>query len=169
MKSLSLNRYTSKGFVSSSPALRSLFQSLLRLVFRHPVPGTSIIPFLEDGRIILVRRQDTKLWALPGGMIKWREDIALTVQRELTEETGLDLVKIREFAGVYSARDRDPRVHSICFVVAADVRGKFNIQDKLEICEVRAFRLEELPNMEELSFDNGQQLQNYLNGLTVLS
>lgn len=148
--------------------MRSLFQRFLRLVFRHPVPGTSIIPFLEDGRIILVRRQDTKLWALPGGMIKWREDIALTVQRELYEETGLNLVRIRQLVGVYSAGDRDPRVHSICFVVAADVEGRIDIQDKYEISEVRAFRLDELPKMEELSFDNGQQLQNYLNGLTVL-
>ncbi|NJO94143.1 MAG: NUDIX hydrolase [Hydrococcus sp. RM1_1_31] len=148
--------------------MRSLFQLLLRLVFRHPVPGTSIIPFLEDGRIILVRRQDTKLWALPGGMVKWREDIALTVQRELYEETGLNLVRIRQLVGVYSASDRDPRLHSICFVVAADVNGQINIQDKYEICEVRAFRLEELPEMKELSFDNGQQLQNYLKGLTVV-
>jgi 8-oxo-dGTP diphosphatase len=167
LKSPRLNRYTSERFIFS-PTLQSLFQLLLRLVFHHPVPGTSIIPFLKDGRIILVRRHDTKLWALPGGMIKWREDIALTIQRELAEETGLNLVRIRQLVGVYSARDRDPRVHSICFVVAADVDGQINIQDKYEISEVRAFRLEELPAMEELSFDNGQQLQNYLSGLTVL-
>lgn len=116
----------------------------------------------------MIRRRDTGRWALPGGMVDWREDIPNTVRRELAEETGLNLVKIRGLVGVYSSPDRDPRVHSICVVVAADVRGEFNIQDKLEISEVRAFSLDKLPKPDELSYDNGQQLKNYLEGAIAL-
>lgn len=147
---------------------RSLRQFILGLIFRHPVPGTSIIPILPDGRIVLIRRRDTEQWALPGGMVNWREDIPRTIRRELAEETGLQLVRIRNLVGVYSAPDRDPRVHSICVVVAADVRGEIRVGDKMEISEAKAFSLKNLPRLEELSYDNGQQLQNYLDGLTVL-
>ncbi|NJP17671.1 MAG: NUDIX hydrolase [Hydrococcus sp. CRU_1_1] len=141
---------------------------MLGLIFRHPVPGTSIIPILPDGRIVLIRRRDTGQWALPGGMVNWREDIPRTIRRELAEETGLQLVKIRNLVGVYSAPDRDPRLHSICVVVAAEVRGEIRVRDKLEISEAKAFRAENLPRLEEFSYDNGQQLKNYLDGVTVL-
>ena len=92
-------------------------QTVLGIIFRHPVTGTSIIPILPDGRIVLVRRRDNGKWALPGGMVNWRQDIPTTVERELAEETGLKLVKIRRLVGVYSAPDRDPRIHSICVLV----------------------------------------------------
>jgi 8-oxo-dGTP diphosphatase len=157
-----------KPLQTSLPKARSLFQSIVGMVFRHPVPGTNIVPILPDGRIVLVKRRDTEQWALPGGMVNWREDIPTTVERELAEETGLELIKIRHLVGVYSAADRDPRLHSICFVVAADVRGDFNIQDTLEISEVRAFSLNNLPKANELSYDNYQQLKDFLERAIVL-
>jgi len=140
----------------------------LGLLYRHPFPGTSIIPILPDGRIILARRHDTGLWGLPGGMVDWGEDIATAVRRELIEETGLELVAIRRLVGVYSTPKRDPRIHSICIVVEAAVQGTIHIQDTLEISEVQAFSLSELPQ-GELSFDHTQQLQDYLQGLTTLA
>jgi 8-oxo-dGTP diphosphatase len=148
--------------------LKSFFQFLLGLIFRHPIPGTNIVPLLPDGRIVLVRRHDTGLWALPGGMIDWREDIQTTVKRELAEETGLELVKIRRLIGVYSSPDRDPRLHSICFVVAADVSGNFEIKDTLEVSEVKAFSVDSLPTSEELTFDNNRQLKDYLSQAIAL-
>jgi len=143
-------------------------QTALGLLFRHPLPGTSIIPILPDGRIILARRHDTGLWGLPGGMVDWGEDIATTVQRELAEETGLELVAIRRLVGVYSAPERDPRIHSICIVVEAAVQGTIQIQDTLEISEVRAFSISDLPQ-DNFSYDHTQQLENYLKGLTTLA
>ena len=148
--------------------LHRCLQEGIRLAFRHPVLGTSIVPLLEDGRIVLIRRRDTGLWALPGGMVAWGEDIASTVRRELAEETGLNLVKIRRLAGVYSSPERDSRLHSICVAVVADVRGQFKVQDELEVSEVKAFSPNFLPISEELSYDNAEQLENYRLGLTVL-
>ena len=142
-------------------------QTVLGIIFRHPVPGTSIIPVLPDGTIVLVRRRDNGKWALPGGMVDWGEDIPHTIKRELAEETGLELVKIRRLVGVYSAPDRDPRIHSICVVVEADVQGHFQVQDTLEITEVKAFEPTALPT--EFSHDCQRQLQDYLNNLTTLA
>lgn len=143
-------------------------QTVIGIIFRHPVPGTSIIPILPDGRIVLVQRQDNGLWSLPGGMVDWGEDIATAVRRELAEETGLELVKIRRLVGVYSAPDRDPRIHSICILVEAEVNGRMKIQDTLEVKEVKAFPPSSLPP-GKLAHDHTQQLQDYFAGLTTLA
>lgn len=151
--------------------MRRLWQfayTVLGIIFRHPIVGTSIIPILPDGRIVLIRRLDNGRWGLPGGMVDWGEDIPTAVRRELKEETGLELIHIRRLVGVYSAPDRDPRVHSICVTVEAEVEGEFQIADTLEIGEVQAFALSALPE-EPLSHDHDQQLQDYLKGLTVLA
>lgn len=144
-------------------------QRVLGVIFRHPVVGTSIIPVLPDGSIALIRRKDTNQWALPGGMVDWGEDIPTTIKRELTEETGLELVQIRRLVGIYSAPDRDPRIHSICVVVEVDARGSLDVKDGFEVKEVQAFPRESLPRGSQLSYDHEQQLKNYLDGLTTLA
>lgn len=143
-------------------------KNFLGLLLHHPVTGTNIIPILPDGRLVLTRRRDTERWALPGGMVEWGEDITTTVRRELVEETGLELIGVRRLVGVYSAPGRDSRVHSICVVVEAAVQGTMEVQDTLEISEVKAFSLTSLPK-DEFSYDHGQQLQDYLQGLTILA
>lgn len=143
-------------------------QTVLGIIFRHPIIGTTIIPILPDGRIVFIRRRDTGQWGLPGGVVDWGEDIATAAGRELTEETGLELVKIRRLVGVYSAPDRDPRLHSICVAVEAEVQGSMRVQDTLEVSEVEAFSKENLPS-GKLSHDHDKQLQDYLNGLTTLA
>jgi ADP-ribose pyrophosphatase/8-oxo-dGTP diphosphatase len=143
-------------------------QTIVGIIFRHPVPGTSIIPILPDGRIVLIRRSDNGRWSLPGGMVDWGEDIPSAVKRELREETGLELVKIRRLVGVYSAPDRDPRIHSICVVVEAEVQGNLEVQDTLEVMEIQAFDPKSLPN-EPMSHDHDRQIQDYFKGLTTLA
>jgi ADP-ribose pyrophosphatase YjhB (NUDIX family) len=143
-------------------------QTVLGIIFRHPVTGTSIIPILPDGQIVLVRRRDNGQWALPGGMVNWGQNLTTTVQRELVEETGLELIKIRRLVGIYSEPDRDPRVHSICVVIEADVQGTMHIEDTLEISEVKAFERSAIP-IGSLSHDHDQQLQDYFDGKTTLA
>jgi ADP-ribose pyrophosphatase YjhB (NUDIX family) len=143
-------------------------QAAIGLIFRHPIAGTSIIPVLPDGRIVLVQRRDNKRWSLPGGIIDWGEDIPTSVQRELAEETGLDLVKISRLVGVYSDPFRDPRFHTICVLVEAEVDGRMQIEDRLEVMDVRAFSQSDIPK-GELSHDHDRQLQDYFDGRTILA
>lgn len=89
--------------VESAKRLWEFGQTVLGIIFRHPVTGVSIVPMLPDGQIVLVRRRDNGKWALPGGMVDWGEDISTTALRELKEETGLDMVKLDRLVGVYSA------------------------------------------------------------------
>ncbi len=154
--------------VQSTRNLWRVGQTVLGIIFRHPITGASIIPILPDGRIVLIKRRDDGCWALPGGMVDWGEDIPKTVDRELIEETGLELVKITRLVGVYSAPDRDPRIHSICVVVEAQVQGTMEIQDTLEVMEIQAFATDALP-LGKMSHDHTRQLEDYLNGLTTLA
>ncbi len=154
--------------VQSTRSLWRVGQTVLGIIFRHPITGTSIIPILPDGRIVLIRRRDDGCWALPGGMVDWGEDIPNTVRRELMEETGLELVEIKRLVGVYSAPDRDPRIHSICVAVEAQVQGTMAVQDTLEVMEIQAFFANSLPP-EQMSHDHSRQLRDYLNGLTILA
>ncbi len=142
--------------------------TVIGIIFRHPITGTTIIPVLPDGRIVLVQRSDSREWGLPGGIIDWGEDIPHAAKRELKEETGLDIVKIVRLVGVYSSPDRDPRLHSISVVLAAEVTGELVAEDKLEVLQVKAFKPEDLPR-GNLCHDHDQHLNDYFNGATAIS
>jgi 8-oxo-dGTP diphosphatase len=142
--------------------------TVLGIIFRHPVTGTTIIPILPDGRIVLIQRSDSGKWGLPGGMIDWGEDIPNAACRELEEETGLKLIKIKRLRGVYSDPQRDPRIHSISILIEVEAEGKFNVKDKLEVLQVKAFTKDELP-LGNLSHDHDRQLQDYLNDAVTVA
>ncbi len=137
--------------------------TVIGIIFRHPVTGTTIIPVLPDGRIVMIQRRDSGKWGLPGGMVDWGEDIPQAASRELAEETGLKLVKIKSLRGVYSDPQRDPRLHSISILLEVEADGELEPEDKLEVLQVKAFSKEELP-LGDLSHDHDRQLQDYLAG-----
>ncbi len=133
----------------------------LGLVFRHPLVGVNVIPVLPDGRLAMVQRRDTQKWALPGGLVDWGETLATAATRELKEETGLDLLQIHRILGVYSSPQRDPRMHSICITLIADVEGNFCISDTDEIMAVKAMPIGEAAQLE-LAHDHTEQLQDFI-------
>jgi ADP-ribose pyrophosphatase YjhB (NUDIX family) len=65
------------------------------------VPSTTAVVTDERGRILLIRRRDNDLWALPGGGMELGESITDAAVREVKEETGLD-VEVVGLVGVYT-------------------------------------------------------------------
>lgn len=55
----------------------------------------------DDGRVLLIRRSDNGLWALPAGAMELGESIADCAIREVQEETGLIAQRVTPFA-IYS-------------------------------------------------------------------
>jgi ADP-ribose pyrophosphatase YjhB (NUDIX family) len=84
------------------------------------VPAASAAVSNERDEILMQRRADNDLWALPGGTMDLGESIGETAVREVREETGLD-VEIDGIVGIYS----DPR-HIIEYS-DGEVRQQFNI------------------------------------------
>lgn len=115
------------------------------------VPGASAIVVDAEGRIVLQRRKDNQLWALPGGVMEIGESITQTIVREVQEETGL-AVEPDYIVGVYSDPDHvlaydDGEVRqefSICFACKV-TGGKLQAGD--EALEVRFFEPEAIPGL----------------------
>jgi ADP-ribose pyrophosphatase YjhB (NUDIX family) len=84
------------------------------------VAAASAIVTDEAGRILLHRRSDNELWALPGGAMEFGESVADTVVRETHEETGLE-VEPEYIVAVYS----DPK-HVFAYD-DGEVRQEFSI------------------------------------------
>lgn len=138
-------------------------KEILRHVLRRPVVGVNVFATTDDGRILLIRRADSGLWALPGGTVEWGETLRGTVPRELWEEAGIRTVEPRELLGVYSAPDRDPRFHAITVVVGARVAEPIEgPTNPLEIREARLFSPNELP--KDLSHGNRDMLDRAIEG-----
>jgi ADP-ribose pyrophosphatase YjhB (NUDIX family) len=73
-----------------------------------------------EGRILMQRRADSGLWALPGGGMEMGDSLPGTAVREVKEETGLD-IEITGLVGTYT----DPR-HIIAYS-DGEVRRQFNV------------------------------------------
>ncbi|MFD9519545.1 NUDIX hydrolase [Streptomyces sp. NPDC059979] len=65
------------------------------------VPAASVVVVGEDGRVLLQRRTDNGMWALPGGKMELGESIGDCAVRETLEETGIT-VEIAGIVGTYT-------------------------------------------------------------------
>lgn len=100
------------------------------------VPAASAIVVDDGGRILLHRRRDNEMWALPGGKMELGESAAGCAVREVKEETGFD-VEVTGIVGIYS----DPKhvfsyddgevrqEFSICFATKI-VAGDLTVSDE---------------------------------------
>lgn len=84
------------------------------------VVGVSAVVVDDEGRILMQRRTDNGLWALPGGGMDLTESVPQAAVREVKEETGYD-VEVTGMVGLYT----DAR-HIIAYS-DGEVRRQFNI------------------------------------------
>jgi 8-oxo-dGTP diphosphatase len=130
----------------------TLLKEAARHILRRPVVGIVAAAHTEAGAWILIRRADTRTWAMPGGTLEWGERLADCLARELLEEAGAELVGIECVRGVYSEPERDPRFHGVTVVVRCLVKAPARAPvNPLEILEVQAFLRDQIPS--EFAFD----------------
>lgn len=68
----------------------------------HPLPGCDVFVTNERDELLLVKRSDNGLWALPGGCQELGESPTECAERECLEETGY-IVEVTELLGVFSS------------------------------------------------------------------
>lgn len=66
---------------------------------KHSVSVAGVV-VRDDGRVLVIRRDDNGHWEAPGGILELDESFEAGVQREVLEETGLKVV-VERLTGVY--------------------------------------------------------------------
>ncbi|GAB2599424.1 NUDIX domain-containing protein [Streptomyces capparidis] len=119
------------------------------------VPAASAVVVDGEGRILLHRRRDNGMWALPGGAMELGESLADCAIRETREETGLT-VEITGIVGTYTNPrhvfaydDGEVRQEFSVCLLARPVGGTLTASD--ESHEVRWFRPEEVDALPMVS------------------
>jgi ADP-ribose pyrophosphatase YjhB (NUDIX family) len=113
--------------------------------------GCSAAIFDEEGRILLTRRADNGQWCLPGGRMESGESAAEACEREVLEETGLN-VRVKRLVGVYSHPDQlvvypdGKKAHIVALHFEAEIiSGELSLSD-----ETTDFGYFTLPEVEDL-------------------
>ena len=126
---------------------------------RNPLPTADLIIEVNEGIILIKRKNPPEGWALPGGFVDYGESVESAAVREAKEETGLDAELIRQFH-TYSDPKRDPRHHTITTVFIAKAQGYGVAGDDAK--EIGVFRRDNLPEM--IAFDHRDILNDYFTG-----
>jgi ADP-ribose pyrophosphatase YjhB (NUDIX family) len=119
------------------------------------------IAILQDGRVLLTKREDFEVWCLPGGDVEDRETVAQAAIREAREETGLE-VELTRLVGAYSFPSM-PRGGSHLLLFTARPVGGAIKPARSEVVEIRYFDPSELPEM--LFIGAAQEVGDALNGV----
>jgi ADP-ribose pyrophosphatase YjhB (NUDIX family) len=112
----------------------------------------------KEGIVLINRKKEPRLWALPGGFCEYGESLEEAAVREAEEETALKIELTEQFL-TYSHPKRDPRHHAVTTVFLATAYGKPAAGD--DAGAVRLCAEEEIP--ETLAFDHGKILNDYFN------
>ena len=124
--------------------------------YHNPFLTVDIIIEQKEGVVLILRLNEPRLWAIPGGFCDYGESLEEAAVREAREETGLEVELIEQFH-TYSDPRRDPRQHNISFVYVARAEGTPRAAD--DASDARIFKMDVLP--ENLAFDHDKILRDY--------
>ena len=127
--------------------------------------GASIIVEDAQGRILMQQRSDDGTWSYPGGRIEIDETVEDGARREVREECGLEVGKLR-LLGVFSGKELNhvyPNGNEVCGIdivhVSSDYTGSLQCADG-EAKNMGFYPINQLP--QPISSMNAIQLQAYL-------
>jgi ADP-ribose pyrophosphatase YjhB (NUDIX family) len=133
-----------------------------------PVVAGAAAVIDTEGNILLMRRSDNQLWAMPGGQMEVGETPAEAVVRETVEETGIRCIP-KALVGVYDSRIWDKGIpHQVykftflCEPVSIPNHASF---DRHETLEIGWFAENDLPDdLDEGHFKRITDAYNVRNG-----
>lgn len=126
------------------------------VLYDNPAPTASAL-VIHDGRLLLTRRARDPyagMWDVPGGFIEPLEHPAEAVQRELLEETGLE-VEVGELSGIHTDVYGEGGVATLnLFYLASVIGGVERPAD--DVSEIGWFTAAALPALDQIAFQNGR-------------
>jgi 8-oxo-dGTP pyrophosphatase MutT (NUDIX family) len=105
-----------------------------------PREHVTAVIFDENQQVVLILREDFRIWALPGGMIEPGETPEQTAIRETLEETGY-LIAVDRYIGKYLR----PQFNDVRHVFRGHVIGGQSLENGPETLQVKWFSLDGLP------------------------
>jgi len=114
--------------------------------------------------VLLIKRKKAPFkgkWALPGGFVGMDEPLEEAARRELEEETGVPVQKLKQI-GAFGDPKRDPRgrVITVAYLARVPVKAAQTRADD-DAAEARWFPLDDLP---PLAFDHAIIISTALRG-----
>jgi ADP-ribose pyrophosphatase YjhB (NUDIX family) len=119
------------------------------------------VAVIQDGKILLTKRDDFETWILPSGGVEENESIAQAAIRETKEETGLD-VELTHLVGIYSRLGNMPGSHSVLF--AARLKGGEIKCQEGETIAVEWFEPNQIPT--PLAIGHKKRIEDALSGVS---
>jgi len=92
----------------------------------YPVLGVGAIVFRDDC-ILLVKRKhppEPARWAIPGGKVRFGENLCKAAEREIHEETGI-IIKAREPVYTFEVIERDVGERTMLHYVVIDLLAEY--------------------------------------------
>ena len=126
--------------------------------YQTPKIDTRAVIF-RDNKILLVH-ENNGTWSLPGGWCDVLESIKSNTEKEVREETGLNVRAVK----IISIQDRNKHnkpvyAYGVCkiFVLCEVINGKF--VENIETTEIRYFSLQDLPHNLAEEKTNKEQIE----------
>lgn len=131
------------------------------------VTTDSVIFFRSDEniKVLLVKRKNDPYkgqWALPGGFLEDEEPLENGAKRELKEETGLEVSRLKQLRA-FGTPGRDPRGRTISIVFYGEVVSEEEVKGSDDAEEANWFSINDLP---ELAFDHSKVMEEAINAFT---
>ena len=126
--------------------------------YQTPKIDTRAVIF-RDNKILLVH-ENNGTWSLPGGWCDVLESVKSNTEKEVREETGLNVKAVK----IISIQDRNKHnkpvyAYGVCkiFVLCEVINGKF--VENIETTEIRYFSLQDLPHNLAEEKTNKEQIE----------
>ncbi|WP_372936057.1 NUDIX domain-containing protein [Mariniphaga sediminis] len=133
--------------------------------YKYPRPALTVdaLVYVKETNLVWVlliqRGQEPfkEKWALPGGFVDMDELLETACKRELLEETGLKVDRMKQFK-TFDAVDRDPRHRTISVVFSVELSEKEKVTGGDDAARAAWFSLNDLP---EMAFDHQKILSEF--------
>jgi len=150
--------YDGQAYQIFQKAVISYLEYMMHKLEQGPFVTVDAIIELKEGIVFIERSNPPFGLALPGGFVDYGESLEEAVIREAREETGLNLLELKQFH-TYSQPDRDPRFHTIGTTFIAKAKGKPQAGD--DAAGLKVIKLSEIEKLK-LAFDHKRIIQDYL-------